>query len=123
MGSSLGGLESFYLGRHHGGVFGQIGLVSPSLWWADRAALRETAGLRRDLRIWLDMGTNEGSAANARENLENARAMRDALQARGYRQGVDLAYFEDEGASHDEGSWARRVHRPLEFFFASGPSK
>lgn len=116
MGSSLGGLVSFYLGRHRGDTFGAVGLVSPSVWWAERAVLREVPQLRRDLRVWLDMGTKEGQ--NPVQGLENARALRDALQARGYRQGVDLGYYEDEGGTHDEPAWARRVHRPLEFFFA-----
>lgn len=117
MGSSLGGLVSFYLGRHRGDLFGAVGLVSPSIWWAERAALREVPSLRRDLRIWLDMGTKEGDDPAA--GLANARAMRDALIARGYAPGSDLGYFEDVGGTHDEDAWARRVHRPLEFFFGT----
>ncbi len=113
LGSSLGGLVSFYLGRHKGDVFGRIGMISPSIWWADRAVLADVPALRQDLRLWLDVGTAEGSAPE--ENLANARRMRDALVDQGFVVGASLGYFEDPGATHDEGAWSRRVHRPLGF--------
>jgi predicted alpha/beta superfamily hydrolase len=118
MGSSLGGLSSFYLGSRMGDAIGKVGCMSPSIWWAGRAILGEVAAVRQDLQIWLDMGTEEGGddAAHS-ENLANARKLRDALVGHGYQLGKNLAYLEDEGGTHDEPTWAKRAHRPLEYFF------
>jgi len=116
LGSSLGGLASFYLGRHRGDSFGRIGMLSPSIWWADRAILADVPALRKDLRLWLDMGTAEGTAPA--DNVANARRLRDALAEAGYTVGQNLGYLEDPGAAHDEGAWARRAPRVLEFLLA-----
>ena len=37
--------------------------------------------------------------------------------AAGYRQGINLQYYEALGGSHNEKSWAARVDRPLTWFF------
>ena len=42
--------------------------------------------------------------------------MRDVLAGEGYKYEVDLWHWWEEGASHDEVSWAERVWRPLEIF-------
>jgi predicted alpha/beta superfamily hydrolase len=119
MGSSLGGLVSLYLARHHGDVFGKIGAMSPSVWWKDRAVLDEVAGMRADHRVWLDFGTREGSGdeTQARLRLENARELSRRFEARGYRHERNLAFMEDAGAGHNEAAWARRMPNALRFLF------
>jgi predicted alpha/beta superfamily hydrolase len=119
MGSSLGGLVSLYLARHHGDVFGKVGAMSPSVWWKDRAVLDEIAQLRPDHRVWLDFGTREGSGdeAEARRLLENARELSHRFVQRGYRHGTNLAFMEDPGATHNEAAWARRMPNALRFLF------
>lgn len=119
IGSSLGGLASLDLGLDHPEVFGRIGSVSTSVWWADREILRRVAaGKGARPRIWLDIGTAEGpppqpGAADTR--TADQRALRDALLARGWRPGVDLHYEEVEGAAHNERAWAARLDRILEW--------
>ncbi len=118
MGSSLGGLISFFLGRYEPQVFGDIGLMSPSIWWDDREVLSEVPALPTDLRIWLDMGTQEGDGPlDYRDNLADARALEQAIEQRGYQLGSNFGYYEAPGARHDETAWGERVYRPLEFFF------
>lgn len=118
MGSSLGGLVSLYLARHHGDVFGRIGAMSPSVWWKDRAVLEEAPRLRPDHRIWLDFGTREGNGEEgARRHLANARELNQRLLQRGYREGENLTYMEDVGAGHNEAAWSRRMPRALTFLF------
>src|SRR5256885_14671974 len=61
-GSSLGGLVSLYLGLQFPQVFGKLAVLSPSVWWDNRAILKMIAAApsRPPLKIWLDMGTSEG---------------------------------------------------------------
>ena len=121
MGSSLGGLISFFLGRYDPAVFGDVGMMSPSIWWDDREVLSEVPALPTDLRIWLDMGTREGEGPqDYLDNLADARALEHAIEQRGYQLGRNLGYYEAPGAAHDESAWGKRVYRPLEFFFGTG---
>lgn len=118
MGSSLGALVSLYLGIHHGRTFGRLGLVSPSVWWAERAALAHAQALPRGLRVWLDIGMHEGEAGTPPPAVANARALLTVLENLGYDQGAELAYFEDANGHHDEPSWSKRAPRILRYLFA-----
>ncbi len=117
-GSSLGGLVSLYLAFKYPQTFGRVIVASPSVWWDERMILREVEALKKrpHLRIWLDMGTKEGGN-EAEEHRQNARALRDALVRKGWKEGSDLKYFEAEGAEHNERSWAARVEPMLKFLF------
>lgn len=103
-GSSMGGLVSLYCALWHPRVFGAAALLSPSIWWDDGAPSRAVQGLKRKpaVRLWLDTGTAE-------PGWEQTRAFRDVLSARGWREGGDLHYLEDEGAAHHEAAWAART--------------
>jgi enterochelin esterase-like enzyme len=68
-----------------------------------------------DTRLWTDTGTREDRTA-----VPDARALRDALVRRGWREGVDLRYVEAEGAVHNEVAWAKRMPAVLEFLFPPG---
>ncbi len=112
-GSSLGGLVSMHFALTLSETFSRIGVVSPSVWWADQHILGEVRGSSKPAsRIWLDMGTGEGAEAVA-----GARALRDALVAKGWVLGGDLAYVEAPGAAHNEAAWAQRVSPILRFLF------
>jgi predicted alpha/beta superfamily hydrolase len=116
-GSSLGGLITLYLGLHFPGTFGKLIVMSPSVWWANRAILREIGKLRQkpDQKIWLDIGTREGQ--NPELCIKNAEDLRDALIAKGWQLERDLRFVEDEGAGHDEKAWGYRMRNALEFLF------
>ena len=113
-GSSLGGLLTMHLGLRYPTAFRRLAVLSPSVWWDDRVILREVDALQAalPLRIWLDAGTAEGV-----DTLVNVRALRDALVAKGWVVGKDLAYLEAEGGEHNEQSWCARVERVLKFLF------
>ena len=117
-GSSLGALVSLHLALKYPKVFGRVAAVSPSVWWDNRMILREVLALKKrtSARIWLDMGTREGGQ-EAAEHRNNARQLRDALLAKGWRENLDLKYYEAEGAEHNEGAWALRVGPMLRFLF------
>jgi len=113
-GSSLGGLVTLHLGLRYSNVFGKLAVLSPSLWWDNKFILREIEQLptKPPLKIWLDMGTAEGGMS-----LEDTEMLRDAMSAKGWQVGRDLAYSEIEGATHSEVAWAERVGPFLRFLF------
>lgn len=113
-GSSLGGLVTLHLGLRYPTAFSRLAVLSPSVWWDEREILRAVQALphRLPLRIWLDAGTAEGEKV-----LEDARALRDALVAKGWTMGDDLAYLEAPGGEHNERSWAARIGSVLKFLF------
>jgi len=118
MGSSLGGLVSLYLGAVHGDVFGRVGAMSPSLWWAERQVFADLLRIRPDLKLWLDMGSCEGDdEAEWAQNLADASALRTLLEARGYVEGESLLFWQAEGADHSEDAWAARAALALSFLF------
>ena len=119
-GSSLGGLVSLYLGLKYPNVFGKLAVVSPSVFWDNRTIVRDVLNLNRkpSLRIWLDIGTHEGSSDEEHlQTAEDARLLHDALVAKGWRDGHDLSFFVAEGAIHNEQAWAARVGAILKFLF------
>ena len=84
------------------------------MWWDDRVILREVDALpaKRAQQIWLDAGVREGEKVVA-----DARLLRDALVAKGWIVGDDLAYLEAEDGEHNERSWGARIAQVLEFLF------
>jgi predicted alpha/beta superfamily hydrolase len=115
-GSSLGGLVTLYLGIRYPTVFSRLAVMSPSVWWRNREILKTVTALARrpDLRIWLDIGTNESKQA-----VPDARALREGLIRKGWRLGENLAYYEAVNAEHTESAWALRVAPMLSFLFPS----
>ena len=113
-GSSLGGLVSLYLGMRYPDIFGNLAIMSPSVWWHNRAILRTVAQIRRRTgqKIWLDIGTSEGRRA-----LPDVRALKKLLLKKGWESGIDLEYREIEGGHHSEHAWAERVSPLLKFLF------
>lgn len=114
MGSSLGGVVSFYLGWQYPNVFGKAACLSSTFGYRDDLLERVLSEPRRDVRFYLDSGWPE-------DNYENTTAMRDRLLAAGYEHGRDLLHFAFPGALHNEGSWAARSHVPFQFFFGKVP--
>ncbi len=116
-GSSLGGLVTLYLGLQYPEVFSKLLVMSPSVWWADRAILKQVRKLPHKLneKIWLDVGSSEGD--NPAAALRNTLELRDILLSKGWQLGQDLAFMQDEGAGHNEKAWGQRVPRALPFLF------
>jgi predicted alpha/beta superfamily hydrolase len=119
-GSSLGALVSLYLGLKHPDVFGKIAALSPSVWWHQRFILRfaAVATPQPRPRIWLDIGTREGSRI-----VPDVEQFRDALLKKGWRAGRDLHYERVEGGEHNEAAWSQRIGRVLEFLYPSAGTK
>jgi len=109
-GSSLGGLVSLVLALKHPDVFRRAAVMSPSVWWSDRAILADVDAYDGPpLRMWIDIGGREGAEA-----LRDARVLRDRVLAKGW---PDVRFYEDRRGDHSERAWARRVRHALEFLF------
>jgi predicted alpha/beta superfamily hydrolase len=113
-GSSLGGLLTLHLGLRYPTAFNRLAVLSPSVWWDNRVVVREVEqlGAKLPLKIWLDAGTGEGP-----EVVNDARALRDALVAKGWVLEHDLHYLEAEGAQHNESAWASRMGDVLKWLY------
>jgi predicted alpha/beta superfamily hydrolase len=113
MGSSLGGVVSFYLAWQHPDIFGMAACLSSTFGWRDDLRARVMRERRRNVCIYLDSGW-------PRDNYEATRDMRALLLAQGFTSGRDLHYLSFPEALHNESSWAMRVHVPIQLFFGSG---
>jgi predicted alpha/beta superfamily hydrolase len=110
-GSSMGGLVSLYALWKHPDIFDAAAALSPSAWFANEAILdfvKQRPAPRG--RLWLDTGTEEGELI-----LESVRRLRDAIVEQGLTEGPRFEYVEDEGATHHEEHWGRRMRKALPF--------
>lgn len=123
MGSSLGGLISFYMGWNFPDHFSMAGALSTSLWWDERELLKEIqaySGHRIPVQFWVDTGTGEGDDEDGNGlsyMVEDSRTLRDRLLSLGHQFEEDLGYQEQYGAGHNETAWASRFQNPALFFF------
>jgi enterochelin esterase-like enzyme len=115
-GSSLGGLVSLWMGLRHPDIFGQLAVLSPSVWWNHRYILGYLNDVAPELhqrpRIWLDVGDQEG-----RRTLADADMLHARLRRHGWRDDENLHFETIAGGRHDEASWAERVRPMLGFLF------
>lgn len=118
-GSSLGGLVSLYACMHYSDTFSTCLAMSPSLGW-DREQLlkeleRDTKRLA-DCRVWLDMGTKEGSSEQTQEaNVQRARRLAKVLD---HWNEAPVKYLEVPEGLHNEAAWADRLREALQFLYA-----
>lgn len=114
MGSSMGGLVSFYALCEYPAVFGAAACVSthwligeePLVDWF--AAALPAPGTHR---LYFDYGTETLDA----QYEPYQRRMDGHMAAAGYMSGVDWATHRVEGAEHSEVSWRERAEIPLAF--------
>lgn len=126
LGSSMGGLFSFFAAWTRPDVFGTAICLSSSFWWADRWAVRMAeegfCPVPRP-RLYLDSGASRSALerdANARDGQHHTRAMERALVGHCYEPGDDLFVLTFPGHRHDTASWAARVAIPLQLMFPRG---
>lgn len=115
MGSSLGGLVSFYIAYNRPDIFSKAGCLSSSFWWNDLNLVHsvEASMSHPNVKFYIDAGTNN-------DGLTNTTAMKNALVADNYIQGNDLYYYVANGGSHSEYSWSQRIYIPLQYMFPFG---
>jgi predicted alpha/beta superfamily hydrolase len=107
IGSSLGGVVSFYMAWEYPHVFGYAACMSSTFSHKDDLVDRVLSEPRRESRFYLDSGWPG-------DNFEVTLAMAMALQRRGYRARQDFLHLVFPADRHDETAWGRRLHLPLQ---------
>lgn len=122
IGSSLGGLFSFFAAWNRPDVFGKAACLSSSFWWANRAMIRavDYAPPPRPL-IYLDSGVALHADEARQDGFHDTRSMHRALVRAGYTDGVDLHRLAFPGQHHSTGAWSARVAIPLQLLFPPSP--
>jgi predicted alpha/beta superfamily hydrolase len=116
IGSSAGGLVSFMLAWEYNNVFSKAACISPAFFIGKLDYITPVLnykGKRKDIKIYLDCG---GVGLDSLL-LAGAKKMLSALNERGYKKGKDYLWFYDKAGEHNEPNWARRLWRPLTFFY------
>jgi pimeloyl-ACP methyl ester carboxylesterase len=143
LGSSHGGLASFYMASRRPDRFGAAACLSPSFWAGvdgihggsyGGGALEDSQLIeltKRTLtdpsvrpRCWIDWGlVRSGGSHNA--IIEEAAAVRGREMVRllegrfGYARGSDVFAYEDPAGEHNEASWARRFPLVMKALFGA----
>ncbi len=117
-GSSYGGVISLYIALQHPGIFGHLLVESPVLGVGDGQLLKDAQQARQlPRKMFLGMGTNEthDSEYNA-QLVKRAEELEAILRKKG--MGPDrLKVVVEEGATHNEGAWSRRLPEALLFLY------
>lgn len=117
-GSSLGGLIALYTQIAAPGVFGRLLIESPSLGIANRKIIYEARQFRSwPERVYLGMGSRElGDEKKDEKIVSEVRELAALIIGAGLDERQLKVNIED-GASHSEASWARRLPGALEFLY------
>lgn len=135
LGSSLGGLVSFYTGYAYSDVFGKVGGMSSTFGWGSlnltNPTMIHTLGAAPKLPIqwYLDSGGDDGGGcrdtdgdgvkddtAESDDNFCETQQLYEVLLSKGYSS-AELKYFTVLGQEHNEASWNSRLPVPLTFWF------
>jgi len=111
IGSSMGGLASFLAAWKHPELVSIAGCMSSSFYHNNDKIFKmldEYIGPKKHIKFYIDHGE---------DGLIRGQKMFCKLTQLGYVIGTDLDYFYVPGAAHNETEWAKRLERPLLFFF------
>lgn len=101
MGSSLGGLISFYAAVKHPKTFGNAGVFSPSFWFSEEIyKLVETSDIPESTRFYFLAGSDESE-----ETVPDLEKMISLLQRKGVKP-ENLESTIIEGGKHNEELWS-----------------
>jgi predicted alpha/beta superfamily hydrolase len=111
MGSSLGGVVSFYMAWQWPGIFGSAFCLSSTFSHQDDLIDRVLSEPMPKSKFYLDSGWPG-------DNFEVTYAMAMALSQRGWIPGKEFLHVMFPLALHDEKSWGDRLHLPLQLFLS-----
>jgi hypothetical protein len=104
----------------HPEIFAKAACLSPAFRHGDILARVGTApDGPKPIRVYLDNG-GVGLEATLQSGCDQ---MLTLLRMQGYREGVQVQWFHEATAEHNEQAWAARVWRPLTFLFGTSVAK
>jgi enterochelin esterase-like enzyme len=141
LGSSHGGLISFWAATRRPDAFRRAGALSPSFWvgldplnqqtpLSQSQLVMPVAGLladatRRPVRLWIDWGmVRSGGLHNSfieERATVRGREMVELLKGFGMVEQRDVFWVEDAQGAHDEASWARRFPEVMRALYPAAP--
>ena len=110
MGSSLGGVVSFFMAWQWPEVFGAAACMSSTFSHKDDLIDRVLTEPKHPAKFYIDSGWPG-------DNFETTLAMAIALQSRGYVYGRDFIHLAFPLDGHRESAWGSRLHLPLQLFW------
>ncbi len=116
IGSSMGGLISFIMMWEYPEVFSKGACLSPAFAYRNfdyTVKVREYAGARKDLRIYIDNG-GIGLETELQPGVEK---MIGILKDLGYPEEKALKWVFASDAEHNESAWAKRFPEILKYIF------
>jgi predicted alpha/beta superfamily hydrolase len=117
-GASYGGVISLYTVLHHPAVFGHVLVESPVLGVGHGQLLKEAEQAKElPQKMFVAMGTKEThDAAYNAELVKDVEELQAILRKKGMGPNR-LKVVIDEGASHNETAWSRRLPEALIFLY------
>ncbi len=119
-GSSLGATISLEIARAYPETFGLVAALSPAAFWNDSEMLNrfetDTAWMKGK-KFWIDIGTNEGDAAQKQAFVDSVRRFAPILKTAGLTEEKDYHLKVIDGAQHNEKAWRARFPDVLIFLF------
>ena len=116
IGSSLGGLVSFYAAVKYPEIFGKAGVFSPSFWFSDKIYdYAEASEIKPYSRFYFLGGTSEDESL-----VEKLQQMEALLLKKGFpKENLRLKIV--EGGTHSETFWSREFPEAFQWLFEKDP--
>jgi len=115
-GSSMGGLISMLFAWDYPNVFSKAACFSPAFKFTNYnyvTVVAEDKSPKKNLKLYIDNG-GVGLETILQPGVDE---MIKVLKQKGYEENKDLQVFIDQKAEHNEAAWAKRIWRPIKFFF------
>ena len=114
MGSSLGGLISFYAGLEYQDTFGKVGVFSPSFWFSDTVyTFASEKEKQYESKIYFLAGLNEGENHSMVNNMQQ---IYDTLRNNNYSE-EEMHFTTPADGQHSEWFWKREFPAAYEWLF------
>ncbi len=112
MGSSMGGLISFYAAMKYPGVFSKAGIFSPSFWYSDSLQLYlDTVSHSQPQRLYFVAGQNESTTM-----VSDIQAVMNKMILHGYYSS-ELNFVIKSDGQHSEWFWKREYPDAYKWLF------
>lgn len=114
MGSSLGGLSSFYMGLRYQKTFGKIGVFSPSFWFSEEC-FKQAEDFKKQaaLKMYILAGGKEGGNL-----IDEVEKMEKILLHNGF-SGKELKTKIVAEGTHSESFWKKEFSEAIEWLFGN----